>query len=105
VTEDAFNALAVKLAGIGGALVSMKFLAGTWPERLVLAMGGALFSFYAAPYASHKLGMPEGLAGFLLGLFGMAIVSKVWEWLRTVPFDPVWQIFLDWLRRILGGSK
>lgn len=86
---------AAKLAGVAGAFVSMRFLQGTRGERLMMAVSGAMLSFYAAPFAAHKLGMPEGLAGFLLGMFGMAIASRVWEWIKTTPLS----IFTEWLPR------
>jgi len=92
----------VKAAGLAGALVSMKFLQGTWPARFTTALCGALMSFYAAPYMSGRIGIPEGLGGFLLGMFGMAIASRVWEWLQATPVAAFWQIILDWMKRKAG---
>lgn len=77
-----------KLAGVAGALVSVRFLSGPLPARLIMALGGAVFSYYAAEYVSAKTSLPEGLAGFLLGLFGMSFLSRIWEWFQTVKFDP-----------------
>lgn len=96
-----YDAIAAKLAGIAGAVVSMRFVQGTWPERLTMAISGALFSYYAAPWVGKLTGLPEGLAGFLLGLFGMAVVSKIWEWFQTAPLG---QILTDWLKKKLGGA-
>lgn len=94
--------LAAKLAGVAGAIVSMNFLQGTWPARLVMALGGAVFSYFAAPYVSMRTGLPEGLSGFLLGLFGMAVMSRIWEWVQTTPVAAFWQIVLDWMKRRAG---
>lgn len=86
-----------RLAGVAGALVSMKFLNGTIAERTLMAIGGAFFAFYATDFVSTKLTIPEGLCGFLLGLFGMSILSRMWEWMQTTN---IIRDFLDaWLRR------
>ena len=102
MTISDFDVVAAKLAGVAGALVSMRFLQGTWPQRISTAVCGALISFYAAPYVSVRVGIPEGLSGFLLGLFGMAIASRLWEWVQTTPIAGVWQIVIDWLKKRAG---
>ena len=102
MTITDIDAITAKLAGVAGALVSMRFLQGTWPQRISTAICGALISFYAAPYISIRVGIPEGLSGFLLGLFGMAIASRLWEWVQTTPVAGVWQIIIDWLKKRAG---
>lgn len=102
MTISDFDVIAAKLAGVAGALVSMRFLQGTWPQRISTAVCGALISFYAAPYVSTRVGIPEGLSGFLLGLFGMAIASRLWEWVQETPIAGVWQIVIDWLKKRAG---
>lgn len=94
---DDIEMWASRLAGVAGALVSMRFLNGTVLERILMATGGAFFSFYAAPWASERLSLPEGLTGFLLGLFGMSVLARLWEWVQTTNAI---RDFLDaWLRR------
>lgn len=68
-------------AGASGALVSMRFMAGTWFEKLTMALGGSALSFYGTLPLSNWLALSnaEGLLGFLIGLFGMALVSKAYE--------------------------
>lgn len=78
-----FETWGLRLSGVVGALVSMKFVKGTFRERVIMAIGGAAFSFYATDFIVGKLSLPPGLAGFLLGLFGMSILSRLWEWLQT----------------------
>lgn len=99
---DTFDVVAAKLAGVAGALVSMRFLQGTWPQRISAALCGAAISFYAAPYVSSRIGLPEGLGGFLIGVFGMAVASRIWEWIQTAPIVPFWQLIIDRLRKWLG---
>lgn len=104
-TELNIDALATKLAGIAGAVVSMSFLQGSLAQRIFTALSGAVMSYYATPHISERIGMPEGLTGFLIGLFGMAIMSRGWEWVQTTPVAALWQIVLDWLTRKSGGTK
>lgn len=102
MTNIDLDAFLVKAAGVAGALVSMRFLQGTWPQRVSTAFCGALLSYYVAPYVSQRVGIPEGFGGFLMGLFGMAIASRIWEWVQTTPVGAVWQIVLDWLKKRAG---
>lgn len=97
------DAYATKAAGFVGAFISLNFIQGTWPERLVMAFGGSVFSFYASPWASVKTGLPEGLCGFLFGLFGMAICAKVWEAIQSTPIAELWTALIDAVKRKLGA--
>lgn len=87
VTWEGLESIAAKLAGIAGALVSMRFLKGTVVEKLTMAAGGAVFSFFAADFVATKTSVPPGLSGFLLGLFGMSILSRAWEWFQSTTID------------------
>lgn len=85
------------IAGIAGAVVSLNFVRGTWPERIIMAIGGASLSYFASDNVATWLNVPEalGLVGFLIGLFGMAIVAKVYEVMqlldaKTIAVD-VWE--------------
>lgn len=93
------DAILTKLAGLAGAAVSLNFIKGTWPERLTMALGGFLLSLYFSPWASHKVGLPEGATGFLFGLFGMAICAKVWETIQQAPIQEFWTGILDYFKR------
>lgn len=97
-----FDFIAVKAAGLVGAIVSTRLLQGTWPQKISAALCGAAISFYAAPYVSSRIGLPEGLGGFLIGVFGMAVASRIWEWIQTAPIVPLWQLIIDRLRKWLG---
>lgn len=69
-------------AGPVGAATALLWIKDTWPRKLVMMLGGAALSLYAAPDVAAWSGLQQGLAGFLLGLFGMAGVAKVfstWE--------------------------
>ena len=83
-----------KLAGIAGAGLSLAYMKGPLYERLTNAVGGAVVSLYATEWATAKTGLPEGLTGFLLGLFGMAICAKIWEVIQQTPIAEVWSALL-----------
>lgn len=76
---DVFTSKAV--AGLFGAAISLRFVGGTFIERATMAAGGAALSYYASDWTTAWLGMKgaEGLVGFLIGLFGMAIIAKIYE--------------------------
>lgn len=72
----------IKLAaGLAGAVVSLRFVQGSYLERLTMALGGAALSYFGTTPLSDWLAAPkaEGVIGFFIGLFGMAIVAKVYE--------------------------
>ena len=102
-SPDSLDVLATKFAGFAGAFLSLKFIQGSWPERIVMAFGGSVISFYGAPWASLKTGLPEGLCGFLLGLFGMAICAKVWEMIQATPIVELWAALIEAVKRKLGS--
>lgn len=94
---DDIEQWALRLAGIAGAVVSVRFVSGSYVHRALMVAGGAFFSFYATDWVADKLAMPAGLVGFLLGLFGMSVLSRVWEWMQQTNAI---RDFLDaWLRR------
>lgn len=101
--SDNIDAIMTKLAGVAGALMSLRFINGSWPERLVMAFGGSMLSIYATPWASSKTGLPDGLCGFLFGLFGMAICAKIWEVIQLTPVADIWDDLRGYIRRKLGG--
>jgi len=78
-------------ASVAGALVSLNFINGTLPERLSMSAGGAVLSYYSSDYVARLIHMSEsvGLVGFLIGLFGMAIVAKVHEGITTLEIKRI----------------
>ena len=49
-----------------------------------------------------RIGIPEGFCGFLIGLFGMAIASRMWEWIQSTPVAALWDIVLTKFRKLMG---
>lgn len=101
---ETFDAWLAKFAGVLGAAASLAFLKGSWSERLTMALGGSVVSYYAAPWMASVTGLPAGLSGFLLGLFGMACCAKVWEAIQATPISEAWSALIEAAKRRLGGS-
>jgi hypothetical protein len=80
--------------GVLGSGAAMLFIRGPWSQRLAMVIPGAALSYYAAAHLAQTVHMPEGLAGFLLGLFGMAMVAKVFETWESLQLGPLIQRFL-----------
>ena len=103
--NDSFNfqeaSLVKIISGVVGALVSLKFIQGTWLEKSFMALGGSCLSYFATSPIANWLNIEntEGLIGFIVGLFGMAIVAKIYELIQVIDAKQVVGIFLDWLAR------
>lgn len=98
VETPSFDPTLAKLVpAILGSVISLKWVQGTWPERLLMVAGGAALSYYATPWAADKVQMSDaaGLVGFLIGLFGMAVVAPFYEALKAADLKPaaadLWQ--------------
>lgn len=89
------------LSGLAGSVVSLRFVQGKWYEKVLMTLGGAFLSYFGTSPAAEYVGMAtsEGLVGFLIGLFGMAVASKVYEIIQSVDTKQASQAFFDWLFR------
>lgn len=67
------------LPGAVGSLIALAWMKAPWPRKVVMWASGAALSYFAASSAATWANTNEGLAGFLLGLFGMAVVDKVFK--------------------------
>lgn len=73
------------LAGVLGSVVSLRFVKGSLFERASMCIGGAALSYYGTtPVAVWAGTNAEGLIGFLIGLFGMAIMAKGYEVIQAM---------------------
>ena len=89
-------------ASVMGSFVSLRFIAGTWPERLLMFVGGAALSYYSTePVAEWVGGGPQtlGLIGFTLGLLGMTLVSKVYEAIQAIDSKVLSDKAVAWLAK------
>jgi len=72
-----------------GSAVSLGFLKGlSTLEKVLMGVGGSAFSYYGTSWFAKAVNMSdaEGLVGFLLGVFGMTVVAKVYEGIQATDF-------------------
>lgn len=73
--------------GAVGALIALHFIRGpTWRHNAIAFLGGCACAWFGVDNAVRWTGAGAGLSGFVLGLFGMAVVSKLHE--AIVEFKP-----------------
>jgi pilus assembly protein TadC len=63
--------------GAVGSLFSMLWIKEHYARMIVMFFGGVAFSYYASTYTVRVTGFDTGIAGFLLGLFGMSIIASL----------------------------
>lgn len=99
--------LAKLFTSLAGSLVSLKFIRGTWTERVLLCFGGAVLSYHATPLITKYFEVPsaEGLVGFALGLFGMALMAKIYEAVEYIDLKPVVDMLMDLVKKRIGRSN
>lgn len=97
--QNQFQDVEKLLPGAIGSLGALLWIQGTWPRRIAMMALGSVASFYGAPHVANMLGMGEGLAGFLVGLFGMSIVDSIF---RTWQELGVTDLVREFARKRLG---
>lgn len=91
--------------GVAGSLLALLFLRR---PKLMLAgmfLGGCVLSYIATPWLTAYLEVGakgEGLVGFLLGLFGMTTVAKLYDLFESIDVREIWIALRDFLRKRLG---
>lgn len=93
-------------ASFFGSLVSLRFVKGTWPEVLLMFVGGVALSYNGTtPVCRWIGGGPEtlGLVGFFLGLLGMAVVSKIYEAIQSLDTKKMGEDIWAWFVRKWGA--
>ena len=70
-----------------------------------MAIGGAALSYFASDPVAVWLNVPQalGLVGFLIGLFGMAIVAKVYEVLQLLDAKQIATDIWETVKRKWGA--
>lgn len=66
--------------------MALRWIAGTPIQRFTSFFGGGAGAYYGTPYMQSTMGTDSGLTGFLLGLFGMALVSKLFDAIAVMNF-------------------
>lgn len=104
ISESLRDVAIVKaLSGLAGAVVSLRFVPGnSWFERFTLVLGGVACAYYGAELVAEYMDVKNsalGLVGFALGLFGMSLLSKVFEGLAALDAKRMATDAWDWFVR------
>lgn len=97
--EGVAGFVAKALPGVIGSAIALAWIKDTIPRKAVMFIGGAALSYFASDAAATWFGGNVGLAGFLLGLFGMAGVNKIFELWSSFNLTP---LFTEFVRKVLG---
>jgi hypothetical protein len=95
----------ILLAGAVGGLVSIWFTPGiSWKGAMMSIFCGAAVAYYTTPaihlYANFSPSL-EGTSAFLLGVFGMLVTGKVWQFLSSLDLKTVGEMLKAVLRRLI----
>lgn len=86
------------LTGPLGAAAALYWFKGRGWRKLFAFVFGSSLALICSPYLAKWSGMEQGLAGFLLGLFGMAVVSKAYKALDDMDLGV---LLNKWLKKRL----
>lgn len=93
------NELEKFIPGVVGSLGALLWIRGTWSRRIAMMALGSAASYYGAPHMAQLFTMGEGLAGFLVGLFGMSVVDSVFKTWQELGLT---ELVREFLRTKLG---
>jgi O-antigen ligase len=82
------------LPGLIGAIVALRWVGGSPLQTAAALCGGTAASYYGGTAAAGWLGVSVALAGFVVGLFGMAISSRIFEAIAAIPIGRVIEAML-----------
>jgi hypothetical protein len=91
--------LAKHAAGPLGAISAMLVMNDTWPRRIAMFVPSVALSYYGGDWIAEQVGLPASLAGFLVGLLGMAFIAKI---LDTWDALDLGSLIKRWITKLLG---
>ena len=71
------------LPGAGGSLTALLFFRRGWPMAIALFICGIIAARYMGSMVADAMGSSREIAGYVTGLFAMAIVAKVFDIIAT----------------------
>lgn len=91
--------------GIAGAMVALLFMRGRPVlQSAGIFLGGCVLAFFATGWVAATMDMQkaDGLVGFLIGCFGMALMAKVFDTIEAIEPAALWRAVLGFIRKRLG---
>lgn len=74
---------AIKIAGVVGALCSLRYIKGSWHERLTMVVFACFGAYHGAAPLAEKFGLPEGVCGLLIGFLAAAVAEKLLDMVQS----------------------
>lgn len=74
------------IPGVAGGLTALALMVvrgERFGHAVLMCICGILLARFVAPAAAGVMHSTEGVAGFVVGLFGMAIVAKIFDTIHT----------------------
>jgi hypothetical protein len=86
--------------GVAGSAIALFFMRRPPWSLVGIFIGGCLLAFFGTKWVSVWAGMEsaDGLVGFLLGLFGMALIAKIHDTIEAISPTELW----DAIRKKVG---
>lgn len=80
---DMHPEVAKAVPGVLGSLSAVLLMRADWKTSAAIVLPGSALAYYGGAWVGNLVGMPDTLAGYLVGLGGMAFMAKVIEtWQR-----------------------
>lgn len=92
---DMHPEVAKAVPGVLGSITAVLLMRAPWKTAAAIVLPGTAMAYYGGAWVGHLVGMPETLAGYLVGVGGMAFMAKVLEtwqrldiekWIEKLPF-------------------
>lgn len=96
---DEAHSIAKHAAGPIGAVSAMLVMHDTWPRRFAMFVPSVALSYYGGDWIAGQVNIPASLAGFLVGLLGMAFIAKI---LDTWDALDLGTLLKRWISKLLG---
>lgn len=90
--------------GIAGSALALFFMRRPPFILAGIFLGGCLVSLYATNWVAKFFEMDnaDGFVGFVIGVFGMALIGKIHDTIEAVSPSEVWGDIRDAIRTKLG---
>ena len=79
--------------GFIGALIAALWSKEAPARSACLVLAGTATAYFVGEWLSARLGVPGTIAGFFVGVYGIAIVNKGFEVLQTFPIDQILSVW------------
>src|SRR5574337_231350 len=94
-SQDTIPAELLKhVPGILGSIGALWWIHGPWHKRMAMVALGIAASVHGSAYIATTFGMSEGLAGLLIGLFGMSVVDSIFKTWAELGLTPMLREFI-----------